>query len=70
MEVSGGAFDRNFYVVKRFEQSAAVERLERLERKAECCYSYNGHVNDLRWSTEEQRSIVEVHILTEDSEIL
>ena len=30
----------------------------------------NGDVNDLRRSTEQQRSIVEVHILTEDNEIL
>jgi hypothetical protein len=30
----------------------------------------NGDVNDLRWSTEQQRSIVEVHVLTQDDEIL
>ena len=30
----------------------------------------NSDVNDLRWSTEQQRSIVEVHVLTQDDEIL
>jgi len=30
----------------------------------------NGDVNDLRRNTEQQRSIVEVHVLTEDDEIL
>ena len=30
----------------------------------------NGDVNDLRWGAEQQRSIVEVHILTEDNETL
>jgi hypothetical protein len=30
----------------------------------------NGNMNDLWWSTEQQRSIVEVHVLTEDNEIL
>jgi hypothetical protein len=30
----------------------------------------HGDVNDLRWSTQQQRSIVEVHVLTENDEIL
>ena len=30
----------------------------------------NGHVNDLRWLTEQQRPIIEVHVLAEDYETL
>jgi hypothetical protein len=30
----------------------------------------NRNVNDLRWSTKEQSSIIEVHVFTEDDEIL
>jgi len=30
----------------------------------------NRDVNDLRWSTKEQSSIVEVHVFSEDDEIL
>jgi hypothetical protein len=30
----------------------------------------NSDVNDLRWSTKEQSSIIEVHVFTEDDKIL
>jgi hypothetical protein len=30
----------------------------------------NSDVKDLRWSTKEQRSIVEVHVFAEDDEVL
>jgi hypothetical protein len=42
---------------------------QRLEKLSIATVS-NSDVNDLRWSTKEQSSIIEVHVFTEDDKIL